>query len=54
MKLNHLEKIIFGFCKYYYFISKFHLNVWRFEHVAGFGALLYQKTPKLDARLKAK
>jgi hypothetical protein len=27
---------------------------WRYEHVAGFGALLYQNTPKLDARLKAK
>jgi len=26
----------------------------RYEHVAGFGALLYQTTPKLDARLKAK
>jgi hypothetical protein len=29
-------------------------NVLRYEHVAGFGALLYQTTPKLDARLKAK
>jgi len=29
-------------------------NVWRYEHVAGFGALHYQTTPKLDAGLKAK
>jgi hypothetical protein len=27
---------------------------WRYEHVAGFGALLYQTAPKLDAGLKAK
>ena len=29
-------------------------NVFRYEHVVGFGALLYQTAPKLDARLKAK
>jgi hypothetical protein len=29
-------------------------NDWRYEHVADFGALLYQTTPKLDASLKAK
>jgi len=29
-------------------------NVLRYEHVAGFGALHYQNTPKLDAGLKAK
>ena len=29
-------------------------NGLRYEHVAGFGALHYQNTPKLDARLKAK
>jgi hypothetical protein len=29
-------------------------NGLRYEHVAGFGALLYQNTPKLDAGLKAK
>ncbi len=29
-------------------------NGLRYEHVAGFEALLYQNTPKLDARLKAK
>jgi hypothetical protein len=29
-------------------------NGWRYEHVAGFGAHLYQNTPKLDAGLKAK
>ena len=28
--------------------------VLRYEHVAGFGAHLYQTTPKLDARLKVK
>ena len=33
------------------FITK---NVLRYEHVAGFGELNYQNTPKLDARLKAK
>ena len=30
------------------------LNGLRYEHVAGFGVLLYQNTPKLDAGLKAK
>jgi len=29
-------------------------NGWLYEHVAGFGALLYQNTPKLAVRLKAK
>jgi len=29
-------------------------NGWRYEHVAGFGAIDYQITPKLDARLNAK
>jgi len=29
-------------------------NGWRYEHVAGFGALNYQTAPKLVARLKAK
>jgi hypothetical protein len=29
-------------------------NGLRYEHVAGFGALHYQNTPKLDAGLKAK
>jgi hypothetical protein len=29
-------------------------NGLRYEHVAGFGALLYQTAPILDARLKAK
>jgi len=29
-------------------------NGWRYEHVAGFGALLYQNTPKLNAGLNAK
>jgi len=29
-------------------------NVWLYEQVACFEALLYQNTPKLDARLKAK
>jgi hypothetical protein len=29
-------------------------NGWRYEHVAGFGALHYQTAPKLDARLKVK
>jgi len=29
-------------------------NFWRYEYVAGFGALRYQNTPKLAARLKAK
>ena len=29
-------------------------NVWRYEHVAGFGALLYQTAPKLDVGLNAK
>jgi hypothetical protein len=29
-------------------------NVLRYKHVAGFGALLYQNIPKLDAGLKAK
>jgi hypothetical protein len=29
-------------------------NGLRYEHVAGFGALNYQTTPKLDAGLKAK
>jgi hypothetical protein len=29
-------------------------NGLRYEHVAGFGALLYQTTPKLDAGLKVK
>ncbi len=33
---------------------KMFANVWRYEHVAGFGELLYQTTPKFDARLKAK
>ena len=28
-------------------------NGLRYKHVAGFGALLCQNTPKLDARLKA-
>jgi len=26
----------------------------RYEHVAGFGALIYQTTPKIDAGLNAK
>jgi len=34
--------------------KKLRANVLRYEHVAGFGALLYQTTPKLDAGLKAK
>lgn len=29
-------------------------NGLRYEHVAGFGALLYQTTPKLDVRMKVK
>jgi len=29
-------------------------NGLRYEHVAGFGAILYQTTPKLDAGLNAK
>jgi hypothetical protein len=29
-------------------------NGLRYEHVAGFGAIHYQNTPKLDAGLKAK
>ena len=29
-------------------------NGLRYEHVAGFGVLNYQNTPKLDAGLKAK
>jgi hypothetical protein len=29
-------------------------NGLRYEHVAGFGALTYQNTPKLDAGLNAK
>jgi len=29
-------------------------NVFRYEHVVGFGALHYQNTPKHDVRLKAK
>jgi len=29
-------------------------NGLRYEHVAGFGELNYQNTPKLDAGLKAK
>jgi hypothetical protein len=29
-------------------------NVWRYKHVAGFGAQLYQNTPKLDAEMKIK
>jgi hypothetical protein len=29
-------------------------NGLRYEHVAGFGANLYQNTPKLETRLKAK
>jgi hypothetical protein len=29
-------------------------NGLRYEHVAGFGALNYHNTPKLDAGLKAK
>jgi hypothetical protein len=29
-------------------------NGWHYEHVAAFGALHYQTTPKLDARLKSK
>jgi hypothetical protein len=29
-------------------------NGLRYEHVAGFGALIYQTTPKLDAGLKVK
>jgi len=29
-------------------------NGWRYEHVAGFGVIHYQNTPKLDARLKDK
>jgi hypothetical protein len=30
------------------------INGLRYEHVAGFGELLYQTTPKLDAGLQAK
>jgi hypothetical protein len=29
-------------------------NGLRYEHVAGFGAMKYQNTPKLDAGLKVK
>jgi hypothetical protein len=29
-------------------------NVWRYEHVAGFGEHHYQTTPKLDVGLNAK
>jgi hypothetical protein len=38
----------------YFFSRKWLPNVLRYEHVADFGMLLYQNTPKLDARLKAK
>lgn len=42
----------------YYSLGSFIFNMvdngWRYENVMGFGVLLYQNTPKLDASLKAK
>jgi hypothetical protein len=35
-------------------LMKIATNGWRYEHVAGFGALHYQTAPKLDAGLNAK
>jgi len=37
-----------------YFLPKWLPNGLRYEHVAGFGAMNYQNTPKIDARLNAK